>query len=67
MSEREIEIVVKPTGEVTVEAFGFEDSSCHQASQEIIEAVGGVKKSTPKTQVTRNVNVKSSLEQKNKR
>lgn len=52
---REIEITVSPDGEVSVEAFGFEDNSCHAASKDILDAVGEVKERTSKTNTSRNV------------
>lgn len=68
MSDQEIEIVVSPDGEVSVEAFGFTDNSCQTASQDIFDALGVVKDSKPKTnsiRTTSHVKDRNNLHRRN--
>ena len=39
---KQIEIIVRPTGELTVDAVGFKGADCEQATQFIEDALGRV-------------------------
>lgn len=55
MSGRRIHVRVSPTGEVNVEALGFQGSGCEAATMAIEEALGTVRQRTRKPDFWRRV------------
>ena len=48
MSQRSIEVVVSPIGEVIISAVGFKGAACEQATRALEEALGAVTERTKK-------------------
>jgi hypothetical protein len=50
---KKIEITVSPTGEVTVEAHGYQGKGCLEASKEFEQALGKITKRKMKAEAAR--------------
>ena len=48
MSQRSIEVLVSPIGEVIISAVGFKGAACEQATRALEEALGAVTERTKK-------------------
>ena len=48
MSQRSVEIIVSPMGDIEIAAVGFKGAACEQATQAMEEALGTVTKRTKK-------------------
>ena len=48
MSQRSIEMVVSPMGDISVSAVGFKGAACKQATRALEEALGAVTERTKK-------------------
>jgi hypothetical protein len=59
-----IEILVSPTGEVTVQTRGFSGASCREASKSIEQALGAVQSDTPTAEMYQSETVEQRAQQK---
>ena len=59
MSQRSIEVVVSPIGDISISAVGFKGAACEQATRALEEALGAVTERTKKPEYHATTTIKA--------